>query len=173
MCQEVVNSQLALSPRGHENHNRFGGRVFFDGEVGRFRHGDHKRRGVVDSNWIWIAMSSGRALKNSNTINKMIKRYRIVSTNPGQKLKMVCSEAPIHFPRSSAFARETPRTTIRLIPSLEVGPTSPPTFCTSSAIKRPRVCTFLRCRHLWKMTSHYERRGIEISNKIRTESEQL
>ena len=30
-------------------------------------------------------------------------------------MKNVCSEAPIHFPRSSAFARETPHATIRVL----------------------------------------------------------
>jgi hypothetical protein len=48
MCQEVVNSQPALSPRGHENNNGLCRRVLLDGKVGGFGHGDHKRREVVD-----------------------------------------------------------------------------------------------------------------------------
>ena len=59
----------------------------------------------------------------------------------GEKLKIVCSEAPIHFPRSSALARDTPQATMRVlfpvcrstyrvreITTSYVGPTSPPTI---------------------------------------------
>jgi hypothetical protein len=48
MCQEIINSQPALSPRGHENNNGLCRRVLLDGKVGGLGHGDHERREVVD-----------------------------------------------------------------------------------------------------------------------------
>ena len=101
------------------------------------------------------------------------KQLTTLKTYLGGKFKIACEGAPIHSPKSRAFARDTLHGTIRVLISVcaetylvremttsYVGPTSPPTSCASSAIKRPIVWTFLRCRHLREKTCHC---GQEIS----------
>mmetsp|Transcript_4987 Transcript_4987/g.18699 ORF Transcript_4987/g.18699 Transcript_4987/m.18699 type:complete len:235 (-) Transcript_4987:4219-4923(-) len=86
---------------------------------------------------------------------------------PGAKLKRLCDDAPIHSPRSLAFASEVQRPTIRigfsswelmylmrLVTTSMVGPTAPPIKWSSSAMKSETFCTFFLCFHLRLITSH-------------------
>ena len=96
----------------------------------------------------------------------------------GEKLKIVCDGAPIHSPRSCALASDTPQATMHVLISdcaetyharemktSYVGPTSPPTNWTLSAIRRATVCTFFLCLHLRERMTHYTSmlaRSIEV-----------
>lgn len=82
-------------------------------------------------------MFKGRALRP-----KLVFKYLVNNgqTHFGEKLKIVCDLAPIHSPRSSALASDTPHATMRVgtfvwnatylvleITTSYVGPISPPT----------------------------------------------
>ena len=166
MSEDVVDTQPALSAGWDENDDRFAGRIFDDGEVCGFRHGDHERGEMGDSEGLEMNIhiqwtSTTKPIRSQG-------KLRHDCTYLGEKLKMACDGAPIHSLRSLAFASETPQATIRVAISVcaetylvreiinsYVGPTSPPTSWIASGIRRPMFRTYFRCRHRRERTSHY------------------
>ena len=122
----------------------------------------------------WLSMSRGRRYR-TDIINE--RTSRTFNTYLGEKLKIAWDGAPIHSPRSRALARETPQATTRVcsvwaatyrileMTTLYLGPTSPPTSWTSSAIRRPMFCMFFHWCHLRDITPYCYRSAISTTSK--------
>ena len=114
---EIVGSEATLTTRGNEDDSRLRRRVFDDSKVRGLGHRNHQGREVRNVETLQMDVHVQRAgTKNNDQLCPERSRQNVAYL--GGKLKMACEGAPIHSPRSRAFASETPQTTIRVLMSV-------------------------------------------------------